>query len=236
MKKGGDIMSTQREMAAADNQAQIFLQPVAAPSILGFFGLAAAVFILGAYWGNWFGDSTTAYLVFPFIAFVGGLAQFLAGMWAYRARDGVATALHGIWGAFFMAYGLLFLLAATGAIVIPNGSFVAMGYWFLAMAGITWTITAAAFAESGMMGIVSFVLALATSFLAVGSLIGNGVLLGIGGWAFIVAAVFAWYTAAALMVDTAYGRRVLPVIKFGPARMNRPMNAGYGEPGVVPGQ
>lgn len=229
-------MSTQREMAAADNQAQIFLQPVAAPSILGFFGLAASVFILGAYHADWFGGGRSDYLIFPFIAFVGGLAQFLAGMWAYRARDGVATALHGIWGAFFMAYGFLFLLAAMGTITLPTGSFVALGYWYLAMAGITWTITAAAFAESGMMGIVSFVLSIAVSFLAIGFLIGNGVVLAIGGWAFVVAAAFAWYTAAALMVDTAYGRRVLPVIRFGPARMNRPMNAGYGEPGVVPGQ
>lgn len=229
-------MSTQREMAAADNQAQIFLQPVAAPSILGFFGLSAAVFIIGAYWGNWFGGSTTAYLIFPFIAFIGGLCQFMAGMWAYRARDGVATALHGVWGGFFLAYGLLYLLAAAGTIVIPNGAFVAMGYWFLAMAAITWAIAAAAFAESGMMGVVAIILATATSFLAVGNLIGNGVLLGIGGWAFLLAAVFAWYTATALMVDTAYGRRVLPVIKLGPSRMNRPLIAGFGEPGVVAGQ
>jgi len=30
----------------------------------------------------------------------GGLAQFLAGMWAYRARDGIATLAQGTWGAY----------------------------------------------------------------------------------------------------------------------------------------
>jgi succinate-acetate transporter protein len=111
-----------------------------------------------------------------------------------------------------------------------------MGYWFLAMAGITRAIAAAAFAESGMMGVVAIILAVATSFLAVGNLIGNGILLGIGGWAFLVAAVVAWYVATALMVDTAYGRRVLPVLKLGSSRMSRPLIAGFGEPGVVAGQ
>jgi hypothetical protein len=40
-------------------------------------------------------------------------------MWAYRARDGLATAMHGMWGAFWMAYGLLFLLVATKTLTVP---------------------------------------------------------------------------------------------------------------------
>ncbi len=39
-----------------------------------------------------------------------------AGMWAYRARDAVATAMHGTWGSFWMAYGLLQLLLVTGVL------------------------------------------------------------------------------------------------------------------------
>jgi len=31
----------------------------------------------------------------------------MAGMWAYRARDAVATAMHGMWGSFWIAYGIL---------------------------------------------------------------------------------------------------------------------------------
>jgi hypothetical protein len=27
-------------------------------------------------------------------------------MWAYRARDGLATAMHGMWRSFCMAYGM----------------------------------------------------------------------------------------------------------------------------------
>jgi len=31
----------------------------------------------------------------------------VAGMCAYRARDAVATAMHGMWGSFWIAYGIL---------------------------------------------------------------------------------------------------------------------------------
>ena len=37
----------------------------------------------------------------------GGIAQFAAGMWSYKARDVVATLAHGTWGAFWIAFGLL---------------------------------------------------------------------------------------------------------------------------------
>src|SRR3954449_2635449 len=124
---------------AADGFAtRIFLQPIAAPSILGLFGFAGATFIVAANVAGWYGNHTTTPLVLaPFAMVFGGLAQLLAGMWAYRARDGIATAMHGMWGSFWLAYGILNLLAATGAITIPTGSFPELGYWFLALAAIT---------------------------------------------------------------------------------------------------
>ncbi len=75
------------------NHSQISVQPVAAPSILGLFGFAAATFIVAANLAGWYGDTTTPTFLFPFAAFAGGLAQFLAGRWAYRVRDGLATAM-----------------------------------------------------------------------------------------------------------------------------------------------
>ena len=77
---------------AADGFAtRIFLQPIAAPSILGLFGFAAATFIVAANVAGWYGNhSTTPLVLAPFAAVFGGIAQFMAGMWAYRARDAVA--------------------------------------------------------------------------------------------------------------------------------------------------
>src|SRR5690349_4356365 len=93
-----------------EERTRVFLQPVAAPSILGLFGFAGATFMVAAYLAGWYGGATTNEYLFPFAAMFGGVAQFTAAMWSYRARDGLATAMHGMWGAFWMAYGLLFLL------------------------------------------------------------------------------------------------------------------------------
>ncbi len=78
-------------------QARIFLQPIARPQILGLYGLATANFLVAAYWAHWFGSETSAVYLFPLVALFGGLAQFLAAMLAFRARDALATALHGLW-------------------------------------------------------------------------------------------------------------------------------------------
>jgi succinate-acetate transporter protein len=90
------------ENVATDAHAQIYLQPIAALSILGLYGLAGATFMVAAHMAHWFGTSATSLYLFPFAAIFGGLAQFLAGMWAFRARDGVATAVHGMWGSCSM--------------------------------------------------------------------------------------------------------------------------------------
>src|SRR5918911_4922409 len=90
---------------------RVYLSPIAAPSVLGLFGFAGATFIVAAHLAGWYGNPTSELILAPFAAFFGGLAQFLAGMWAYRARDGLATAMHGMWGSFWLAYGLLHFLA-----------------------------------------------------------------------------------------------------------------------------
>src|SRR3954465_9138437 len=118
-------------------RTRVVLQPIAPPSILGLFGFAGATFIVAAHLAGWYGNAHTPEYLFPFGAFFGGVAQFAAGMWAFRARDGLATAMHGMWGAFWMAYGLLFLLVAVGAVTVPaTGPFPELGYWFLALAVI----------------------------------------------------------------------------------------------------
>jgi succinate-acetate transporter protein len=86
-------------LPSIDERTRFVLQPIAAPSILGLFGFAAATFIVSANLAGWYGNTQSGQYLFPFAATFGGLAQLLAGMWSYRARDGVATAMHGMWGS-----------------------------------------------------------------------------------------------------------------------------------------
>lgn len=92
---------------------RVFL-PIAAPSILCLFGFAGATFIVASNLAGWYGNASTPGYLFPFALTFGGIAQFMAGMCAYKTRDAVATAMHGMWGAW-IGYGILQLLFKTSA-------------------------------------------------------------------------------------------------------------------------
>ena len=215
---------------------RVVLQPIAAPSILGLFGFAGATFVVAAHMAGIYGTAATADYVFPFAAFFGGLAQFLAGMWAYRARDGVATAMHGMWGSFWMAFGLLNLLVAVGTLKAGTTMDHALGMWFVALGAITISGAAAVLLERSLaVTAVLGTLAAGSVLAAVALLSDNSGLEQAAGWVFLVSAACAWYTATAMMLNAAAGRTVLPLFKLG-APETRPVELEFGEPGVKRGQ
>jgi succinate-acetate transporter protein len=222
---------------------RVVLQPIAAPSVLGLFGFAGATFIVAGHMAGWYGNPTTDVYLAPFAAFFGGLAQFTAGMWAYRARDAVATAMHGMWGSFWLAFGLLNLLVATGSISTGRTMDTAFGMWFVALAAITYSGAAGALLE-GNLGVTSVLATLAagSTVAAVGLLEGSTTTQHWAGWIFVVSAVLAWYTATAMMLKASAGRTVLPLFKTEAAankpgeRPTRPIQLEWAEPGVKMGQ
>jgi succinate-acetate transporter protein len=224
--------------------ARIFLQPVAAPSVLGLFGFAGATFMVAANLAGWFGNTTTAPLfLFPFVAIFGGVAQFAAGLWAYRARDALATAMHGTWRSFWIAYGLFWWLVANHTITPPAGStFVPLGYWFIVLAAVTLSGTLASVAEGGALFSVLGTLSAGSILLAIAYLIGSSTLIAWGGWVLVVSAVLAWYTATAMLLAASTGRTVLPLFRWSraanvPGRSPFvPVQYAQGEPGVKMGQ
>ncbi|HTQ57890.1 MAG TPA: acetate uptake transporter [Bryobacteraceae bacterium] len=220
-----------------NTEPRVFLQPIAAPSILGLYGLAGATFMVAAQMAHWFGSSDTTLLLVPFAAFFGGLAQFLAGMWAYKARDGVATAVHGMWGAFWMAFGILAFILSSGRAAPPAGPlFPALGYWLIVLAAITWVCTAAASAENTSLVTTLAFLSAGSTLSAIALLAGLEGLLVLSGYLFIICAVAAWYTASALMLNEVFGREVWALGRSTQAKQMPQITAGIGEPGVIRGQ
>jgi succinate-acetate transporter protein len=160
---------------------------------------------------GWYGTPETPLYLIPFTTVFGGIAQFAAGMWAYRARDAIATAMHGTWGSFWIGLGILQLLIATGTIPPNDGSsFPALGFWFVALAAITIMGTIAATAKDLALTLTLGTLSLASIFAALANLLGSSPGMGweaAAGYTFIVSAICAWYTASALMFEGARERR-----------------------------
>jgi uncharacterized protein len=230
------------EVAEWRDQTRVFLQPIAAPSILGLFGFAAATFMVAGYLAGWYVGKATPEFLFPFCATFGGLAQFMAGMWAYRARDALATAMHGMWGAFWIAFGILFLLVATGDLSVPTGTWPELGYWFLTLGAITAAGAIASVAENLGLTSVLTTLAVGSIVLAVHYLIGGLGWQHAAGWILVASAILAFYTAAAMMLKASFGRVILPVgeprreANVPGAAPTRVIEYERGEPGVRQGQ
>lgn len=227
-------------------RTHITLSPVAAPSILGLFGFAASTFIVSANLAGWYGDATTTPLVlFPFTLAFGGIAQLLAAMWAYRARDGLATGIHGAWGSFWIGYGIYNVLVAAHVLPATTNptAMVALGFWFVVLAAITWMGTLAALAENISVTLVLLTLAAGSTLLAIGMIVPVPVVVTIGAIVLVASACIAFYTASALMLRSTFGRAMLPVGQLGTLRRRTggvPRNlieyADEGEPGIKVGQ
>ena len=222
----------------SENQTRAFLQPIAAPSILGLYAFAGSTFIVSAHLAGWYGGPDTPLYLLPFAAVFGGIAQFAAGMWAYKARDAIATAMHGMWGSFWIGFGILELLIAAGTIPPNPGAFPSFGYWFIALAAITLVGTVAAAAENVALTLVLGTLTAGSVAAAVAELIGSSPGQGwdvIAGYTFMISAILAWYTASALMFK-GVGRPILPVGMTKQAQQEPAVAPGPGEPGVQKGQ
>ena len=227
------------------DHSRVNLSPIAAPSILGLYGFAVATFMVAAYLADWYGTALTPLILFPFCLAFGGIAQFLAAMWSYRARDAVATAMHGAWGSFWIGFGIYHLLIAIGTLPSPTSGPVAAtsyGFWFIGLAAVTWAGAFAALAENISLSLVLLTLAAGSTLLAVALTMGLPTVEVIGALVLIASAVLAWYTATAMMLEAAFKRVILPLGKRG-AEPDAPGKAPkgaiqyqVGEPGIKIGQ
>lgn len=224
---------------------RVMLQPIAPPSVLGLFGFAAATFMVALHLTGVYGGSGTNGVLWPFAAVFGGVAQFMAGMWSYRARDALATAMHGMWGSFWIAFGILNVLIQAGW--LPDHAAgtvhdVPFGMWFFVLAAITASGAFASAVESAGLFIVLGLLAAGSALLGVGLSTASVNVVKVSGWVLVASAVAAWYEATAMMLLSTAGRVVLPLLKL-KTEANKPggkpvraIELSWGEPGVKHGQ
>jgi uncharacterized protein len=169
----------------------------------------------------------------------------MAGMWAYRARDAVATAMHGMWGAFWIAFGIFNILVMWDKLPDhPAGSISdpAFAMWFWTLAAITAAGALAAIAENVALFGVLLALALGSLFMAIGLSAGSTGWVKVAGWLFVASAILAYYVATAIMLLSGAGKVILPLGKpkkdaNKPGEQPvKPIQLEWAEPGIKKGQ
>jgi hypothetical protein len=225
------------KVGVGETPARVFLQPIAAPSILGFYGFTLATFVVAVSLAGWYGGVAGGLLVVPFAAICGGLAQFAAGMWSFKARDALATAFHGLWGSFWIIYGLIGLSFAAGWLKLPAGESPRFGWWFVVLAATTWVLAAAAAQENKALSWFMGFLAAGSTLMFIAEFAPRIAWPGIvAGYFFMVAAIISW-AIASVMVLHASGRTVFGrIFSVKSSRQPTQMAGGAGEPGVIRGQ
>jgi succinate-acetate transporter protein len=227
-------------------RASLFLQPIAAPSVLGYFAGATGFLLFGIWLGG--GIATTpknAIALFPFLLLFSGIGQLAAAMWSYKARDAVAASIHGAWGGFWLAYGFLWLMDATKVLALPvfGHGFGALGQWFIYMAVITFTTAFAALGRSPAQFVSQAVAGAAATITSAALIAGSTGWLQAAGWIFVAASALFMYHATALLLNAIFGRVILP--HFNWRREENKLGAQplwpiefeqEGEPGVKVGQ
>jgi uncharacterized protein len=159
------------------------------PAPLGLSGFAVTTFILSIVNAGLVPVTDATFLSLA-VAF-GGLAQLLAGMWAFKARNTFAATAFSTYGAFWLSLAVGVL---TKTLVVGSVGF----SWYLLIWGIlTFVYLIAALKTNGALIAVLFFLTITYLALAIGGFAVSKTWIGIGGWLGIITAILAEYTALA---------------------------------------
>lgn len=182
------------------------------PAPLGAAGFAATTFVLSIITANLVGPKSGG-VVLPLAVAYGGLAQLLAGMWEFRAGNTFGACLFSSFGAFWISvYVLLFVLPAAA---VTQAGF---SLYLYAWAIFTLIMLIASLRTTGVLAFALLLLFATLLVLAIGhaNLVGapaattTNNTIKLGGWIGIVLALTAWYIVLAALMESTFGRPVLP--------------------------
>ena len=190
----------------------VMTTPAADPAPLGLAAFALTTFLLSAANAHWMTTATgDAWLGYAFA--YGGLAQFVAGMWEFRNRNVFGATAFGTYGTFWIGIGLWALLVAPP----PAGAGPAAVLAHAAATGkdLGWILLAFAIFNTYMMlwatlvntavFLVFLTLEATEIVLFIGNFAANANVVKIGGYVGVLTALVAWYTSAAIVVNTMRG-------------------------------
>jgi succinate-acetate transporter protein len=182
------------------------------------------MFIAGAGLGGWWTHPlVTVNAVVATLIIFGGIAQFLAGMWAYRTGETLEATFFAVFGAAFGTLGLALRFGVLGAGMWPLG--IAAG----CLCFVALYIGLGALVSDPAIGITSLALAVAL-FFAAWSLFAGG--LGwanaVAGWAAVVSGGLGLICSSGVAV----GSGLLRFRNIGPFGLlaHRPLSASAHRP------
>lgn len=208
----GEPTSGQEEAwRSLGSHVRLVLHPVASPTSLGLFGLAAATFTVSGLQLGWVAPTESRHVALVLVGFA-AVAQLIACLTAFVARDGTVATVMGVLSLTWLSMGLVLLTSPPGARSSVLGLLLISSAVAVGLGGVTalWSKLGAAV----VFLTASLRLALTGAFQLTGSswLKESAGILGLA--LFVLAVYVAW----ASELEDATGSTVLPVGRRGKGR------------------
>jgi succinate-acetate transporter protein len=185
------------------------------PGPLGLAAFALTTFVLSMFNANLVSHAGEPVVLGLALAY-GGIAQLLAGMWEFRTGNTFGAVAFTSFGAFWISFWALVTFFADKIPAEHLGA--ALGLYLIAWGIFTTYMFVASLRTTAAIALV-FVLLAATFFLlGIGNANESESLIEVGGWCGIATAAAAWYASFAAVVNSTFGRTVMPVRPLNPAR------------------
>jgi|HubBroStandDraft_4_1064222.scaffolds.fasta_scaffold167945_1 succinate-acetate transporter protein len=178
------------------------------PGPLGLAAFAMTTFVLSMFNSNLVNEKGLP-VVLGLALVYGGIVQLLAGMWEFRTGNTFGAVAFCSFGAFWISFWALNVFYAKQ---IGGNAGHAVGLYLWAWAIFTTYMAVAALRTSGAVLLVFVLLAATFVLLAIGKVGAHETVTHWGGYLGLATAAAAWYASFAAVVNSTFGRTVLPVM------------------------
>jgi uncharacterized protein len=180
-----------------------------APWAVTAFATTSAM--LGMYQSGLLSSAGVA-IVLPAAFFFGGLVQIIVAVLEFARGNMFGGAVFGTYGPFWVIFGAFQTLYLTS---FPASQLASATSLFLAVfAVVTFYLAVASLRTDMVLCAILWLIFIGLALLSAGAATGIANLTTAGGAVVLLFAVLAWYHAAGDIIESTFGRKVLP---FGPA-------------------
>jgi len=175
---------------------------IANPVPLGMFSFASTVLVLSLF-NVHARHVSVPNVVVGMAIFYGGLAQFMAGMWAFAVGNTFCATAFSSYGAFWVSLATLYIPGSGIADAYqanPGMEEDAIGIFLLAWTILTVFFFIGSLRKSVLLSFTFFLLIATNLILAIGFLYHKVGIIKIGGYFGIVTSIFAYYCGLAEML------------------------------------
>lgn len=182
------------------------------PGPLGLAGFALTTFVLSMFNAGLVNKAGEPVVLGLALAY-GGIAQFAAGMWEFRTGNTFGAVAFTSYGAFWVSFWAFVTFFAGD--IPPEHAAAAVGLFLIGWGIFTAYMFFASLRTTAAVALVLLLLTITFFLLGIGEANESKGLVEVGGWAGLLTAAAAWYASFAAVINSTFGRTVLPVMPLG---------------------